>query len=214
VVWQQWAPWMCDPIRGQQGWWSRRDIEGLAIFADRFLRAWDDPAEHDIVRYLSRHVLAANHGPTTTEARVAMATAGLEYLSWVDAVLTRGRNPKEHKNLPAKVRIRELLLHAGIDLGTPSELTALGRFCDERGFDGPEAVTWMRNRLIHPKDPAEPYKLQGLLAEVWLLALSYLELCLLHRIGFEGQYMPRWPPGRWEGTTEQVPWTSSAQLDP
>jgi hypothetical protein len=41
-------------------------------------------------------------------------------------------------------------------------------------LDGPEVVTQVRNRLVHPRGGQERvYRLEGLVAEVWLLIRHY-----------------------------------------
>jgi hypothetical protein len=164
------------------------------------------PGEHDIGRYVARHVLAANQASTTTEARVAMALAGIEYLAWVDQVLRGGGNRREHKERPAHERIRELLVAASIPIEVPVQLSTFAAQARAGGEDGPAAITWMRNRLMHAKDPSGPYRLRGHLSDVWLLSLTYLELLLLKRIGYVGMYQPRWPLHRFEADVDPVPW--------
>jgi hypothetical protein len=56
-------------------------------------------------------------------------------------------------------------------------------------LDGPDVVTQIRNRLVHPKAEQERvYRLDGLVAEVWLLARHYLVLLILHSLGYQGSY--------------------------
>ena len=72
--------------------------------------------------------------------------------------------------------------------------------------DGPEVLTWLRNRLVHPKDAGEPYRIDDLVSDAWRLATEYGELLLLHRIGYGGKYLPRTDKvGEWVNSVP-VPW--------
>ncbi len=76
--------------------------------------------------------------------------------------------------------------------------------------DAPDAITWVRNRLTHPKDAEEPYRIEQLVWDTSQLLAEYLELLLLRRIGYYGLYQLRYPPGRWAlSTTRLVPWAVS-----
>ena len=37
----------------------------------------------------------------------------------------------------------------------------------------------------------EPYRIDSLVTEAWQLASEYGELLLLHRVGYQGKYLPR-----------------------
>lgn len=36
-------------------------------------------------------------------------------------------------------------------------------------IDGPEVLTWLRGRLVHPKDAGEPYRIEDLVTDAWRL---------------------------------------------
>ena len=58
-----------------------------------------------------------------------------------------------------------------------------------RTGDHSTLVTQIRNRLMLPKAAQERvYQLDGLVAEVWLLARHYLVLLILHSLGYQGSY--------------------------
>ncbi len=46
------------------------------------------------------------------------------------------------------------------------------------------------------------------LGKVKILLLEYLDLALLREIGYAGGWGRLYPPGRWSGTTEPVPWAA------
>jgi hypothetical protein len=64
--------------------------------------------------------------------------------------------------------------------------------------DGPDVVTQIRNRLVHPRGAQERvYRLEGLVAEVWLL---------LHSLGYQGSYRDLRKTRGWAGEVGNVPW--------
>jgi hypothetical protein len=113
-----------------------------------------------LVWHVCHHLIAANHSSTTLEARIMLVQATLEYLSWVKYVLSGVRSGREHKNINAHDHLKELLVDANISKDIPAGLPALQQFATDEGLaDGPEVVTRLRNRLVHPKDAREPYRI-------------------------------------------------------
>lgn len=211
-VCEQWRPWRCFHPAAPQAWWSPQRSEDLTEFAQLFVEAWFDPASHDRVRHYAMHVIEGNT-VGTLEARVMLLGAALEYLSWVRHVIDGGRTSKQHKDLAAADKLRELLVEANVPPEEPAELAALAQLISEKSGeqhpleDGPAAITWVRNRLVHPKDAAEPYRIEQLLLDIWSLQLQYADLLLLHEVGYASQFRKRFPPGRWAGDTFPVPWS-------
>lgn len=208
-VWEQWAPWRCDEMFGYQCWWNDRCGDDLGSFVARFLAAFLDDDHRAVTRYVASYTIAGNHSGTTAEGKVMLAFAGLDYLGWVDLKLAEKVSRQEYKDLGAARRLRLLLDEAGIPTATPQQLDALiqlGTAESDVDADGPGTASWVRNRLVHPKDPKSTYK--G--AYVWQAAqllLEYAELLLLRRIGYTGEFQRRYPPGRSQWEHEPVPWS-------
>ncbi|HEX5366266.1 MAG TPA: hypothetical protein VFW63_06335 [Acidimicrobiales bacterium] len=207
-IWEQWAPWRCDTVRGYESWWDTHTGDDLAEFVAAYLRAYLDGTQHDEVRMAAMHVITANHAGTTTEGKVMLAQAGLEYLAWVRLVLSGQMSRKEYREKDAAARLRLLLQEAQVDTTVPDALPGLRELACEHGFDGPSATAWVRNRLVHPKDAGEPYRIEGLVWQTAQLLLEYGELLVLHGLGYKGRYMHRYPPHRWAHSSEYVPWAS------
>ena len=209
-VWEQWAPWHCDPVDGHMRWWSSTASDDLGHFVELFMDAWRDEARRPVVNLLAHRAIASNDG-NVVEARLMVAQAGIEYLSWVTHVLSGLRSKTQHGKAPidsvAEHHLRELLISAHIPLSIPAYLPKLASLAPSDS-DGPRAVVWVRNKLTHPKDAAEPYRIEGAVAEAWLLLVDYLQLLALHWLGYEGRYGWR-KPGRWEGDVSEVPWSAS-----
>jgi hypothetical protein len=63
----------------------------------------------------------------------------------------------------------------------------------------------MRNLFIHPDDR----QVKGAPAwiDAWRLSQWYLELLVLHLVGYTGDYLDRRPNGsEWAGDTRRPPW--------
>jgi len=208
-VWELWSPWRCDTFRSIEAWWDTHQSDELAAFATQFLGAWTDPDRHDSTRHVAHHMIESNEPATTLEARIMLVGAALEYLSWVTHVLSGLRSASEHGKRSAAENLRELLSKAGITADVPAELPVVERLRVETlRQDGPEAVAWVRNRLVHPKDAKEPYELEHLVLQTWQLLMQYGELLLLRHVGYTGSFCRRFPPGRWAHDSSPVPWAA------
>jgi hypothetical protein len=207
-AWELWASWRSDSLRTRYAWWDTYQGDDLRSFA--LLDAWSDPSRREKVRYVAHHIIEANESAMTLEARIMLVSAALEYLSWVNNVLEGGRSASAHKKLKASETLAELLAVAGISTMVPPELAVIEKLRgDKKHLNGPEAVVWGRNRLVHPKDTRGPYRLAGLVIQTWQLLMQYGELLLLFEVGYVGSYYPRFPPGHWAHDSVPVPWIAT-----
>lgn len=209
-VWEQWANWRCSPPASVFSWWSTHRSYDLTELCASFVRHWLDPKLKDCIRFASFHSISASSDRATLEAKVMVAQAGIEYLAWVTNVLEGPLSANSYKTVPAEEKIRLFLGDAGIPTTIPREFAALRALVPADKQSGPQAATWVRNRLVHPKDPSEPYRIENALAESWLLSREYLDLLILHRLGYAGHHVP-YRPGGWAHATEPVPWLSDAR---
>lgn len=210
-AWEQWGSWRDSPAFGHLAWCDSHNGDGLREASRLMGAAWQDPARHDIVRYVAHHLIAANETRTTTEARIMLVQVALEYLSWTVHVLSGRRSASEHQKRgavgAAERHLRELLDAAGIGAQIPPGLPALLAYATAEGFaDGPAAVTALRNLLVHPKNAGDPYRIEGALSDAWRLLGEYGELLLLHWLGYQGHYLPRTEPHIFAHDRRRVPW--------
>lgn len=61
---------------------------------------------------------------------------------------------------------------ADIPDAIPTELNGLAELAPADKQTGPLATTWMRNKLVHPKDAAEPYRIESAVWSCWMLSLE------------------------------------------
>jgi hypothetical protein len=194
----------------------------LTEFVGKFLDHWASPDTRDCVRYFAMHVIeAGRHG--SLEARILLLVAAVQYLYWVTYVLDRGLSVLSSGEPGFALKLDQMLREAKVPRGLPPELQALTQLAAERlmkpvpypkgrflagpvAGDGPEAVAWMRNRLAHPKDAGEPYRIASAVQQAWSLLLEYAQLLLLHRVGYTGEFIRQYPPLRDASSSEPVPW--------
>ncbi len=218
TVWEEWKAGFCDPARSPSpGWWYEQDHAALADFLKLVISAFGDPSRRE--RLWMQMVLAimATYTPGLVEPRIMLGFSGLEHLMWQNLVLAglMTEADYEKKNPPTAEKLRRVLSAAkipvAIDGGIQPEIAKLAADQLRNGnrMDGPEAVTWTRNRLIHPT-PGKPnrnvYQYPGLLAEVWPLLRYYLVLLILHSLGYQGSCRDLRKLTGWASNTAPVPW--------
>lgn len=84
-------------------------------------------------------------------------------------------------------------------------LVYVGKGFGRARIDGPDAVTKIRNELVHPKNRFQ-VKLRPFLFEACQLAQLYTELTILRMAGYQGVYFNRLKR-RYLGSVESVPWS-------
>jgi hypothetical protein len=216
VGWEDWHPGHCDPARNMSpGWWHERQHTSLTDFLGRVIPAFADPDRLPALRLQLMFGIAAMNDRGFVEQRVMMGAAGLEHIMWQILVLEGGMSQRQYRDLDAHELLRRVLTDAHIPTDIDAGLLPItARFAAEekqrqgKVLDGPDVVTWVRNRLVHPKDIQERvYRLEGLVAEVWLLTRHYLVLLILHSLGYQGSYRDLRKTRGWVGEVDDVPWT-------
>jgi hypothetical protein len=223
VMWEQWSAYHCDPARRTNpGWWYHLERSSLAELLDRVVTAFYDPDRRAALRLQMMLAIMATNDRGFVEARVINAAAGLEHLAWQALVLGgrmtedqyNGRADFHGRRLKTHDRLRMVLSDARISTSIDASLLpTIDTFVrgeqarQGRILDGADLVTQIRNRLVHPQGAQETvYRLDGLVAEVWLLARHYLALLILHSLGFRGTYRDLRKTSGWAGDVDRVPW--------
>jgi hypothetical protein len=223
VVWESWRVPHCDPARETSpGWWYQREHASLADFLDRVIKAFADPDRLPALRLQMMLGISAMNDRGFVEQRVMMGAAGLEHIMWQIMVLGgrmsedqylgrgryRGKRPHAHELLRTVLKDAQIPRDVDAQL-LPVIATFVADQKTQHGavLDGPAVVTQIRNRLVHPKAGQERmYRLDGLVAEVWLLARHYLVLLILHSLGYQGSYRDLRKLRRLAGDVDKVPW--------
>ena len=204
LVWREWGAPLADPLGGVTAWWNRTAApiaDPVRLLGERLL----DLKRGRVARHLAQSYVASNRR-AFMEQRITVAFAALELLSWQRAVLEGGADPVKHQNKNADWRLRAMLKDAKIPVSPiPARLPALKAFAKKEGHsDAPKAVAEVRHRITHPKVLEDLYDRDQLLVEAWWLTVRYLELLILHWVGYAGRVIDRtkrgWPQ------VDAVPW--------
>lgn len=196
IVWEKWSSLKIERWRNVASWLNDDDATGLTETFSGFLHryrddVWSEPIEHAIHWYVESNMCAG-----AIEGSIILIQAAFELLSWT--VLVEDRKIVSFdgfEKLPASDKMRLLFSSCGIPIEIPSGLAELEATAARLNWlDGPQAITELRNALIH----SHPRKRKRALGdgtgprwEAWWLGLWFLELSLLSLIGFKGGYSNR-----------------------
>jgi hypothetical protein len=215
IIWEDWRASHCDPARDiSPGWWYEREHASLTDFLGRAIPAFADPDRLPALRLQMMLGIAATSDRGFVEQRVMMGAAGLEHIMWQTLVLEGEMSESQYRTQDAHEKLRRLLTEAQMPTDIDAGLLPItARFAAEeqrrqgKVLDGPDVVTQIRNRLVHPRGAQEGvYRLEGLVPEVWLLTRHYLVLLILHSLGYQASYRDLRKTGGWAGEVGNVPW--------
>lgn len=210
VAVEEWGDYKRDPMAGVIAWSSafiRRNALGdlWPIALDH----WQYPRVRRMLNVALGMYLDAQTG-RNLETRLVSAQAGLELLAWEQLTQPpEGLDPEKVDKKPAPWRLRKLLGRMAVDATVPTTLTETrGQL---PGHDGPQAVSTIRNGVVHPKGLDREG--DGVLTfEILRLATWYLELAILHHLGYQGKHLNRTQQlPLFEGSGDNVPWAKSKE---
>lgn len=205
TVLEEWGSLLSSPWQAPRGWFDIHRGQTLAELFPGFVGLMGDDnlkqaASAAIYWYLRSNRAGDGAG---VDSGIILAHAALERLA--TAVIARDGLAKQGN---AAAGIRAVFYHLGIPVEIPAKLShlsdaqALGDF-----VDGPQALSRIRNELVHPKRRLKS-KLAPLIVEGWSLGQWYCELMLLRLAGYEGLYSNR-ITAQWIGENELVPWVAN-----
>lgn len=214
AVWEEWRALHCDPARKiSSGWWHEQHhdslVELLTSIADKFANA-DEFAARRLQLMLA---IAAMTDQGFVEERIMIGGSALEHIMWQTLVLG-GQVTENQYGPPAHLLLRRVLTAAGVPTDIDAQISpTIAQFVTEethrqgQPLDGPDVVTQIRNRLVHPKGGQDQiYRLNGLVTEVWALTRHYVVLLILHSLGYCGSYrdLRKLQGSAWD--VGRVPW--------
>lgn len=209
-VWEAWSSpqghWN-SPI----SWFDPKHCDQLVNLFPGFLAKWKNEswrkALHEVIYwYLSSNCSTLGLG-INIDAGIILTQAAIERLSFEYAVRhNRLVEADGFKNLRASDKFRLLFSSLHIPIDIPASLPELHKFAEQFNWiDAPQAITEIRNSLIHPE-----HKRRGQIGvaffSAWNLGQWYLELALLRICEYSGTYGNRLILQRWVGNVEPVPW--------
>lgn len=192
-VWKRWGVRLSYPWLVAKSWFDSQHGHHLAEAFPGFWERWQDTTlwqgavKRAIYWYLISNARAAN-----IDGSIIFTQAALEYLAWIYLVEDKGSlSSQGFDKLRASDRLRLLLFALGIPHTIPNSLTELGRLAtDNNWMDGAQALTELRNNIIHPKNRIGSLPLEAMY-EGWNLSQQYIELALLKLCGYNGKYRNR-----------------------
>jgi hypothetical protein len=217
VVWEDWHGLHCDPARNpSSGWWWDQDHATLTELLKTVVPVFADPDRREILRFQLMLAILTVPDRGFVDQRVVTAAPGLEHLIFQSLVVNGTLNRKQYRAKDAHEKLRAVLgaAHIPVDIDATLQPVLAQFAADEtkrqgKNLDGPDMVTHIRNRLVHPSGAHEQlYKRSGLLMEAWLLTRHYLVLLILHSIGYSGPYRDLRRITGWASDVGSVPWAS------
>jgi hypothetical protein len=213
IVFEEWGMRIAadGPWRGGTSWFDSQHSELLPQVFPGFVtlwmsNLWQKPLSDALYWYLGASDRRVGIGVDTG---LILAQTALELLAWNYCVLDRkmiSSSAFQPRRLSAADKLRLLASSLNIPLGIPPNLPALHAKRGKKWIDGMEAITDIRNSLVHPA--AKQQLLDSTYFEAWKLSLWYIDLVLLRLCRHSGQYANRLSQ-RWGGQVELVPWTKS-----
>jgi hypothetical protein len=210
ATWSRWAAPHTDPLPDHHWQWFDKayGAEQLAKLLPLFLERYSDPLWQQSLQLAIRYYAdAAVMG--TLQRNVILAQVGLESLAFAHLVRsTQQLRPNQFKQPPVSEHIRRFLRDVGIPTTIPRTFYGLRRVRANTPWDGPAAIAWLRNDIVH----ANRHQVHGGRWKVWYqgwrLALWYLELAVLAVVGYDGRYRNRLSDEVHVGAVEPVPWAA------
>lgn len=211
-----WGPEVPDRYRYPQSFFDPNHPEILSSAFERFWDLWNNKNWNlplvDATHWLIETIVHS----IDPDSGIALAQIALEMLSYLILVEEGTVSKKAFKSNSAATNIEEILAKARIPLAVPFFLESLKKVADKESIKGPEVLTLLRNGIIHPEtikrkkleDWSSNLKLSPvtLKYEACRLYAHYVQLLLLHRMGYNGKYANR-TVKRKLGDVENVPWT-------
>lgn len=213
--WEEWRDWSLERWQTASTWVNKLSTECLSDSFAGFVRAlkndvWAEPIRLSLWWYLASNLRAGG-----LEGSIVLVQVAIELLAWtylVEESKTLGE--KQFGKISAAEKLRRLLSAAKISLEVPKILPELSKLALSSSWkDGPEALTKIRNGLVHPL----PTKRRAILDappiavyEATSLSLWYLEMLLLWIIDYRGKYSNGLMREVFRGEeVMQVPWAKN-----
>jgi hypothetical protein len=203
-VFEQWRSAKIERWRNVSSWFNDMSTNGLTAGFPGFLERWRDETWNEPLLLALHWYGEANMSAGGVEGSVILAQAAFEVLAWTLLVEDKQVLSEDgFQKLPAMDKLRLLISDCGIPLGIPTSLSHLMAIAGAENWkDGPQALTEIRNALVH-SNPKKRRKVLGASAEVRHdasdLSLWYLELVLLRIFGYQGEYADRLVRGVYRG---------------
>ena len=195
-AWKRWGPQNVSPWSRPRSWFDLTISDALSDIFESFWQEYkNDPQGQGRVE---RWYAYSNETEVVDVSMIFTQTA-LESLTHSSV---GAKPPKQFTGDWIAGALRKVR----IDPQIPAFCVELNKLANQKSWKhGPHALVEIRNDMVHPNTkhtniPIDAYH------EARELGLWYLELMLLHKYGYMGQYANRLTPVQRPGATEAVPW--------
>lgn len=202
-AYEDWSQRIAAPWQVCRSWFDIHHGEALVVAFPGFVKLMHDPTlaragNAALHWYLQSNRAGAGAG---VDGGLILSQAALEGLA---VAVLGSRGVSIASNAKASNKIRAACEALKISTTIPRSSKALQAWKKRGAFrDGPEAVTRLRNELVHPKGRLTG-KLAHVIPQVWNLAQWYIEVILLKLCGYKGVYSFRLK-ANWVGEVRKFP---------
>jgi hypothetical protein len=183
-VFEEWSACRADSWQNTYTWFSTDSTDLVEAFPG-FMRRWQDKNWRELVQDSIHWYVESKKQAGGVNGAIVLQQAALERLAWVLLVQDkRSLSQNGFQKLPAADQVRLLLSSLGIDLKLPTDLINLTQLANQLNLvDGPQAITEIRNAIVHHNPKNRHNKgcgaSQEIGTEAWSLGLHYLEIVML-----------------------------------
>ncbi|MGD1017706.1 MAG: hypothetical protein ABSA12_00155 [Verrucomicrobiia bacterium] len=202
----------------RSSWVPETEFQVLPLLFPGFLKRINEPSWSDTIAYAIHWYLEVHDQSGAIQGAIVFGQTALEMLGWsllVDDL--RNISREGYDKLPASDKIRLLLTTVGVPREIPLSFTRLLQAAKAENWqDGPDAVSGIRNRIVHSsadKRKALSRVEFSAICEAWELCLWYNELTLLRLFDYSGQYFDRTRSAKYRSEGHApVPWAANGQV--
>jgi hypothetical protein len=210
-IWKGWKSSRMFPYQNNWSWVSKFDPKTFEEPFKGFADLYFDPEWSDSLQHILSIYLQANHIAINVEGAIILLQSALELLSY-EILVEKNRVFRQTKfeKLPSGECIKRLFDQLKIPLEISDHLEDLHRKAKEKNWLAPDAITQIRNSIVHPtkKNRMKFNNLSQEAYDVLDLCRWSLELCILKLCNYNGVYTNRLKRIQYDGDVDSVPWDS------
>jgi hypothetical protein len=208
--WEQWSSPRSDWKKPAFRWSHEQGFTQMKLLFPVFQKKWTSDQWGKTLWRTIYWYLRANNTSQGIDTGIILAQTAIERLAYEYVVNDKRFISSEgFQKLTASDKYRILFSTLGIPLDIPQttpELKKLANQLQPKWEDAPQALTEIRNSLVHPIHKHRD-KFNNAYFETWKLSLWYLELGILAVCGYNDVYCNRLRNTPF-ATLEKVPWST------
>lgn len=226
ITWTDWTSYDMSSYQTVASWYSKKFTLEIDELWNTFYTLWIGNNEKDYLKNAIDLYLDSNSNKLVIESCIVLTQIAFELLFNWNFIDNKILPPKTEKR-DAAWKIGKLLRESKIPIDIPKTLPYLKEIVkinlkmanEEKNLidTGPKAITEIRNTIIH----GNKWRRENLdkistdiRVDTWILGNWYLELLLLHKLNYQGDYNNRSASMRLdEAFIEKVPWVKELPLD-